>query len=40
LAELLVVPHGGHGFGLANPTKPDHWFDRCAEWLRSDGWID
>lgn len=36
--ELLVYPSGGHGFGLNNSTTRDRWFDRCAQWLESQGW--
>ena len=36
--ELMVYPSGGHGFGLNNATTHDRWFDRCAQWLESQGW--
>jgi len=36
--ELLIYPAGGHGFGLNNATTRDRWFDRCAQWLESQGW--
>jgi acetyl esterase/lipase len=36
--ELMVYPAGGHGFGLNNATTRDRWFDRCAQWLESQGW--
>ena len=36
--ELLIYPAGGHGFGLNNATTHDRWFDRCAQWLESQGW--
>ena len=35
--ELLVFPHGGHGFGLHNATTQDQWIDRCHDWLVSQG---
>jgi len=35
--ELLVFPHGGHGFGLHNSTTQDRWIDRCHDWLVSQG---
>jgi len=38
-AELFVYPHGGHGFGLVNPTSPDRWLDRCLDWMRSNKWL-
>lgn len=37
--ELMVYPAGGHGFGLNNATTRDRWFDRCAQWLESQGWM-
>ena len=36
-AELHIYQKGGHGFGLNNPTTADKWFDRCENWLRSNG---
>jgi dipeptidyl aminopeptidase/acylaminoacyl peptidase len=36
--ELMVYSSGGHGFGLNNATTRDRWFDRCAQWLESQGW--
>jgi acetyl esterase/lipase len=33
--ELIVYPHGGHGFGLHNSTTTDRWIDRCHDWLVS-----
>ena len=38
-AELHIYQKGGHGFGLINPTTTDNWFDRCSNWLRSNGWL-
>jgi len=38
-AELHIYQKGGHGFGLKNPTTTDSWFDRCSNWLRSNGWL-
>jgi acetyl esterase/lipase len=38
-AELIVVPAGGHGFGLINATTPDRWMDRCRDWLIAQGWL-
>ncbi|MDQ3290719.1 MAG: alpha/beta hydrolase, partial [Bacteroidota bacterium] len=32
-AELHIYPKGGHGFGLKNPTTPDDWFERFANWM-------
>jgi len=38
-AELHVYPHGGHGFGLNNPTTTDRWTDRLRNWLAAGGWL-
>jgi acetyl esterase/lipase len=33
-AELHLYEHGGHGFGLHNPTTTEDWFADCIAWLR------
>jgi len=39
-AELHVYAKGGHGFGLRPSDDPvSTWPDRCASWLRSQGWL-
>ena len=38
-AELHIYQKGGHGFGLNNKTTQDAWFDRCTNWLKSNGWL-
>lgn len=38
-AELHLYQHGGHGFGLANPTTTDLWIDRLRNWLKANKWI-
>lgn len=38
-AELHIYPRGGHAFGLDNKTTPDKWFDRCINWMKSNGWL-
>jgi acetyl esterase/lipase len=38
-AELHIYQHGGHGFGLNNPTTKDEWFLRCKNWMDSNGWL-
>lgn len=38
-AELHVYQAGGHGFGLANKTTEDDWFQRCVNWLQSNAWF-
>jgi len=34
-AELHLYEHGGHGFGLHNPTTKEDWFKACVEWMRA-----
>jgi acetyl esterase/lipase len=34
-AELHLYEHGGHGFGLHNPSTNEDWFKSCIEWMRS-----
>jgi acetyl esterase/lipase len=39
-AELHLYPRGEHGFGLNNnQTTKDYWFDRCKDWMDSNGWL-
>ncbi len=41
LGELHVYQQGGHGFGMLRQGKPvNDWPDRCADWLRAQGWLD
>ncbi|MCX7818432.1 MAG: alpha/beta hydrolase [Kiritimatiellae bacterium] len=39
-AELHVYAKGGHGFGMKRdpPAPVRTWPDRCADWLREQGW--
>jgi acetyl esterase/lipase len=32
-SEMLIYPHGGHGFGMHNPTTADKWMDNLKNWL-------
>ena len=34
-AELHIYQHGGHGFGMNNPTTADKWMERLKNWLHS-----
>lgn len=34
-AELHLYEHGGHGFGLHNPTTNEDWFKACIDWMKS-----
>ncbi len=36
-AEMHLYQAGGHGFGLNNKTTTDVWFDRCANFLKQNG---
>jgi acetyl esterase/lipase len=36
-AEMHIFESGGHGFGLNNPTSPDHWFNWAGDWLAENG---
>ncbi len=36
-SEMHLYPSGSHGFGLNNKTTADQWFDRCLNWLASNG---
>ena len=39
-AELHLYAKGGHGFGMRKQNLPtDHWIDRFAEWMESQGWL-
>ncbi|AHJ96278.1 alpha/beta hydrolase [Hymenobacter swuensis] len=37
--EMHLYPKGSHGFGMHNPTTPDHWMDRLHNWLDAGGWL-
>ncbi|MFD2719643.1 alpha/beta hydrolase [Hymenobacter monticola] len=38
-SELLLYPHGGHGFGLNNPATPDKWLDALKNWLTAGSFL-
>ncbi|WP_276374192.1 alpha/beta hydrolase [Chryseolinea sp. H1M3-3] len=38
-AELHIYQAGQHGFGLNNKTTKDDWFQRCINWMESNGWL-
>ena len=39
-AELHMYAKGGHGFEMIKQNLPsDHWIDRFADWLESQGWL-
>ena len=33
LSEMLLYPHGGHGFGMNNKTTQDKWLDNLKNWM-------
>jgi len=37
LAELVINPKGGHGFGLNNKTTNEKWMDNVKNWMDSLG---
>ncbi len=40
-AELHICAKGGHGFGMRKDGKPiNEWPQRCAEWMKSLGFLD
>lgn len=40
-AELHICTKGGHGFGMRRGGQPVHdWPARCAEWLKSMGYLE
>ena len=39
-AELHLYEHGGHGFGLHNPSTNADWFASCMEWMRSNKLVE
>lgn len=38
-AQLIIYPHGGHGFGLNNKTTKDYWFNSATNWLDANGFL-
>lgn len=38
-SELILYPHGGHGFGMNNKTTNDKWMDRLKEWMVSNKFL-
>lgn len=38
-SEMVIYPHGGHGFGIHNTTTSDFWLDRCKQWMMSNNWM-
>jgi len=38
-AEIFLYDHGGHGFGLNNPTSQVKWIDLVIQWMKNSGWL-
>lgn len=38
-SEMLLYPHGGHGFGMNNKTISDKWMDNLKSWMSANGWL-
>lgn len=38
-SEMILYPHGGHGYGMYNKSTNDNWMDRLKEWMASSGWL-
>jgi acetyl esterase/lipase len=38
-AEMHIYQKGGHGFGMINETTDERWMERCANWMKSNGWL-
>jgi len=32
-SEMLLYPHGGHGYGMNNPSTKDKWMDNLKNWM-------
>jgi len=32
-SEMLLYPHGGHGYGMNNKTTQDKWMDNLKNWM-------
>ncbi|WP_205729414.1 alpha/beta hydrolase family protein [Flavobacterium alkalisoli] len=33
--EMLLYPHGEHGFGLNNKSIDDKWIDNLKNWMKT-----
>ncbi|MGQ2982936.1 alpha/beta hydrolase [Flavobacterium sp.] len=38
-SEMLLYPHGGHGYGMENTSTTDKWMDRLKEWMLESGYL-
>lgn len=37
--SYYLYDHGGHGFGLNNPTSTVKWMDKLEIWMKQSGWL-
>lgn len=38
-SEMLLYPHGGHGFGMENTTTKDRWIENLKNWMLANNWL-
>jgi len=38
-AQIYLYDHGGHGFGMHNPTSKVEWMDLVRSWMKANGWV-
>lgn len=39
LSEMLLYPHGEHGFGMINRSTEDRWMDNLKNWMKSGNFL-
>ncbi|MEE1898286.1 alpha/beta hydrolase [Flavobacterium rakeshii] len=39
LSEMLLYPHGEHGFGMINRSTNDRWMDNLKNWMKSGNFL-
>ncbi|WP_330443887.1 alpha/beta hydrolase [Flavobacterium sp. C4GT6] len=39
LSEILLYPHGEHGFGMINRSTDDRWMDNLKNWMKSGNFL-
>jgi acetyl esterase/lipase len=37
--EMLLYPHGEHGYGMHNKTTADKWMDNLKNWMVANKWL-
>jgi acetyl esterase/lipase len=38
-SEMLLYPHGGHGYGMNNATTQDKWIDNLKNWMMANKFL-